>query len=106
MAEKICSYLKCSETKPDFSPLRKAIVPVRNMDTEKRNALINQNSDYGKIICICGEITKGEIIEAIKRGASTVEAVKRRIGTEMGSCQGSRCSQKITEIIEEYNGKI
>ena len=57
--------------------------------------------DYYEIICQCGLISRGEILEAIRRGATTVDAVKRRVGTGMGRCQGSRCEWKITKILKE-----
>ena len=57
----------------------------------------------GEIICLCENITKGEIISAIKRGAKDIHGIKRRTGALMGKCQGSRCSIKIKKILEEYN---
>ena len=41
-------------------------------------------------------------MEAIRRGATTVDGVKRRVGSGMGRCQGSRCSLKIEKLLEEY----
>ena len=46
-------------------------------------------------------LQKGEIIEAIKRGAKTVDGIKRRVGTGMGRCQGSRCAYAIERLLEE-----
>ena len=39
--------------------------------------------------------------DAIARGAVTVDGVKRRVGSGMGRCQGSRCSEAIERILEE-----
>ena len=47
-------------------------------------------------------MTRGQILEAIARGAVTVDGVKRRVGTGMGACQGSRCSREIGKLLEEY----
>ena len=84
LAEKAAQYLGAQKNR-NFSPNRKAI-------TEK---------DY-EIICQCEKISRAEIIEAIRRGASTVDAVKRRVGSGMGRCQGSRCAYKIETLLEEY----
>lgn len=73
-----------AEKNPGFDPERKAI-------TEKDN----------EIICRCGQITRAEILEAIRRGAATVEGVKRRVGSGMGRCQGSRCTWAIEKLLEE-----
>ena len=84
LAEKAAAYLG-AEKNSDFDPKRKAI---SEMDNE--------------IVCQCGQITRAEIIEAIRRGASTVDGVKRRAGSGMGRCQGSRCAYAIEKLLEEY----
>ena len=83
LAEKAAAYLN-AEKNPAFDPKRKAI-------TDKDN----------EIICQCGQITKAEIIEAIRRGATTVDGVKRRVGSGMGRCQGSRCCFQIEKLLED-----
>ena len=89
LAEKTAGYLK-AEKNPAFDPRRKAI-------SEKDD----------EIICQCEQITRAEIIESIRRGASTVEGVKRRVGSGMGRCQGSRCTYAIEKLLEEYqNGTL
>lgn len=55
----------------------------------------------GRVICDCEGISEMEIREAVRRGATTVEAVKRRTMATMGSCQGSFCMPKIMKIISE-----
>ena len=88
-AEKCAEYLH-AEIASDFDPRRRAI-PTRKEDP-----------DWYEIICRCGNVTKGQIREAIARGALTVDAVKRRVGSGMGRCQGSRCTLKIEKLLEEY----
>ena len=84
LAEQAAEYLHACKN-PDFNPNRRGI-------TEKDN----------EIICQCEQITKAEIIEAIRRGARTVDGVKRRVGSGMGRCQGSRCAWEIEKLLEEY----
>ena len=55
-----------------------------------------------EIVCLCERITRAEIIEAIHRGAATVDGVKRRVGSGMGRCQGSRCALVIEKLLEEH----
>ena len=89
LAQKAAEYL-CAEENRSFTPKRKAI-------SQKDN----------DIICQCEQITRAEIIEAIHRGAATVDGVKRRVGTGMGRCQGSRCTREIEKLLEEYqNGAL
>ena len=77
-------YLKAEEN-ADFDPRRKAI----------------SKNGGREIICQCEGISKEEILEAIRRGAKTVDGVKRRVGSGMGRCQGSRCSNAIEKILEQ-----
>lgn len=58
--------------------------------------------EYQKIICRCGNITEGEILAAIQRGAVTLDGVKRRTGSGMGLCQGSYCSARIAVLLMEH----
>jgi bacterioferritin-associated ferredoxin len=53
------------------------------------------------IICRCEEITEKEIREAIREGATTVSAVKRRTRAGMGTCQSRSCYQHIARMISE-----
>ena len=89
LAQKAAKYLVAAEN-PSFDPKRKAI-------SQKDN----------DIICQCEQISRAEIIEAIRRGASTADGVKRRIGSGMGRCQGSRCTWAIEKLLEAYrNGTL
>ena len=83
LARKAAAYLGEEENR-DFDPRRKAIA---DKDSE--------------IICRCERITRAQILEAIRRGATTVEGVKRRLGSGMGRCQGSRCGWRIAKILKE-----
>lgn len=57
------------------------------------------------LICRCEEITEDEIRQAIRDGAYTIDAVKRRTRAGMGLCQGHTCSKLIAKIISEETGK-
>ena len=101
VTEKAVSYLGYGKKKDNFDPYRKGIRKTEGLSLEERAALIKEDPDYGKIICRCRKISKGEILEAIRRGAKTIEEVKFRAGSGMGRCQGSFCTEKIRKILEE-----
>ena len=56
------------------------------------------------LICRCKEVTKAEIIAAIKDGATTIDGVKRRTKAGMGLCQGKTCERLVAKIISEQTG--
>lgn len=63
--------------------------------------MINDIKDGDLIICRCEEITKREIVEAIRKGASTVTMVKKMTRAGMGLCKGRTCAKLIQRIIAE-----
>lgn len=87
-----------------FQPVRKAIPVLRAMPKEKRDAMIKQNPDYGVIVCRCEEISKGEILDALKSpiAVPTVDGVKKRLRPGMGRCQGGFCMPLVINIISDY----
>ena len=84
MARKVADYLQAPPNE-GFDPRR---VSIREQDEQ--------------IVCHCEQISRAEILEAIRRGARSVEGVKRRVGTGMGRCQGSRCTYAIEKLLEEH----
>ena len=103
MAIRMLGGAKKNET---FSPVRKGVPVLREMDDKHRAALIKENPDYGVIVCRCEEISKGEIIDALNSPicVPTVDGIKKRIRPGMGRCQGGFCSPTVTKIIAEYLG--
>jgi glycerol-3-phosphate dehydrogenase len=91
-------------TKPDFNPRRKAIPRFRDLSDEEKGKLIAQDSRYGHVVCRCETVTEGEIVEAIRRGATTVQEVKYRTRSGMGRCQGGFCRPRVIQILARELG--
>ena len=103
IAEYIASLLKDAglalNEKSDYNPHRQHIRLFRHMTDDERIAAIAENPLYGRIICRCETITEAEIVEAIHRGATTVDGVKRRTRAGMGRCQGGFCGPRVMDIL-------
>lgn len=66
---------------------------------------MNSNiNDDDVLICRCEEITKAEVKEAIRKGATTVTMVKKLTRAGMGLCKGKTCSKLIQAIIAQETG--
>lgn len=85
--------------KSDFNPERKDIPHFHLLSDEKRAELIAGDPRYGRVICRCETVTEGEIVEAIRRGATTRDGVKFRTRAGMGRCQSNFCSHKVLDIL-------
>jgi glycerol-3-phosphate dehydrogenase len=85
--------------KTDHVPHREGIPKVSELPDKERQRLIAKDARYGHIICRCEEVSEGEIVEAIGRGARTVDGVKFRTRAGMGRCQGGFCGPRVVEIL-------
>lgn len=92
-----------SENK-SFNPIRKSVPVLRELPPLERARLIEQNPDYGIVVCRCEEISKGEILDALASPicVPTVDGVKKRVRPGMGRCQGGFCSPLVMKIIADY----
>lgn len=92
--------------KPEFLPPWKTVKNFRQMGNSERQAAIEANPAYGRIICRCEQISEAEIRAAIRRpvGATTVDGVKRRTRAGMGRCQGGFCTPRVLDILSEELG--
>ena len=70
------------------------------------NGLVEGNPDYGRIVCYCENISRGEIVRHLDSPLKprTLDAIKRRTRAQMGRCQGFDCQIIIAEIISEHCG--
>ncbi len=85
---------------------RKPVKVLAEMSDEDKNSLVKENPAYGEIVCRCRRVSKGEVLDVIRRpvGATTVKGVKKRIGPGMGRCQGGFCEPLIVEILASELG--
>jgi len=86
--------------KDSFSALRKPIDrSVRRFDIERAKWLIARDPTWGHVVCRCEHVTEGEIVEAIRRGATTLDGIKFRTRAGMGRCQGGFCTSHVIKIL-------
>ena len=102
-AESIAEYLNAKK-RTDFCPNRKAIPSFRTLKMEERQSLIAEDPAWGRILCRCEDISEAQVLEAIARGAVTLDGIKRRCGAGLGICQGSFCQGKSAELLAKSLG--
>ncbi|MCD6545238.1 MAG: NAD(P)/FAD-dependent oxidoreductase [Thermotogae bacterium] len=85
--------------KKDFNPFRKKIPHIDDYKIEEWDKLIKTNPKFGNLVCFCNKVSEAEIVEAIKRGARTVDGIKFRTRAGFGRCQSGFCGLKIMEIL-------
>ncbi|MCL2249738.1 MAG: FAD-dependent oxidoreductase [Oscillospiraceae bacterium] len=89
------------ELNSEFEPKRTPPPKLSEMSIEERSDFIIANPDYGIILCKCEQISRGEVLEALRRNikCSTLDGVKRRVRTTMGICQGGSCEAQVLKLI-------
>ncbi|MDR1898556.1 MAG: FAD-dependent oxidoreductase [Treponema sp.] len=94
------------ERNENFAPRRIPIPHAAAMDDAARRALIAQNPDYGIILCRCEEVSKGEILDSLRRPVpcDTLDGVRRRVRPGGGRCQGGFCGPLILRLIAGEKG--
>jgi glycerol-3-phosphate dehydrogenase len=65
--------------------------------------LIGRDPDYGRIVCFCERVTRGEIDAALAGPIPPADAdgLRRRTRALMGRCQGFFCAAEITGLLEK-----
>ncbi|RLE64792.1 MAG: (2Fe-2S)-binding protein [Thermoprotei archaeon] len=58
-----------------------------------------------KIVCRCEDITYEDVVEAIRKGYTDMESLKRKLNFGMGPCRGRICIPLIMRILAKELGK-
>jgi glycerol-3-phosphate dehydrogenase len=70
----------------------------------EKDLLTRSNPAYGRLVCRCEKVTEGEILEAIRRGADTLDGIKHLTRAGMGSCQGGFCGTTLLHLLSGQLG--
>lgn len=57
-----------------------------------------------QIVCRCNDVSVFEIEEAIERGITDLELLRRYLHIGMGSCQGRNCIPLVQKILADKTG--
>jgi glycerol-3-phosphate dehydrogenase len=67
----------------------------------ERQDRIADNADYGRIVCFCERVTRGEILDALASPIPPVDldGLRRRTRVLMGRCQGFYCGAHVRALL-------
>jgi len=71
---------------------------------EERQALVEADPRFGKLVCRCELVTEAEVHQAVDHGARTLDGVKFRNRAGMGRCQGGFCTTRVMQILSRRLG--
>ena len=79
-------------------------VHFASLSTPEQLKLVERDPRYSRISCRCEYVTEGEILDAIQRGAQTLDGIKFRTRAGMGRCQGGFCTWRCMELLSRELG--
>ncbi len=108
IAEEVLALLQKKQALPNKkTDYRDGRTQIRfaNLSLAEKQAMVQRDPAYGRVVCRCVTITEGEIAAALHSEipAPSIDGVKRRCGAGMGRCQGGFCGPRILEMMcREY----
>jgi len=85
--------------KPHFNPYRKKMKRIRDSSLREMSELVRRDSSYSHTVCRCEKVSEAEIVEAIRRGATTLDGIKFRTRAGMGRCQSNFCGPELAALL-------
>jgi glycerol-3-phosphate dehydrogenase len=90
---------KCS-----FQKERREGPRLPDLSHETLTGAIASDPGYSHMVCRCEQITEGEILAAVRRGADTLDGIKHLTRAGMGRCQGGYCSLPVLSLLAKQLG--
>ena len=59
---------------------------------------------YAHLVCRCEGVSEAEVVEAIRKGHTTLDGIKYYTRAGMGRCQGGFCTYRIMQLIARETG--
>ena len=90
----------------NFNPKVKKYIRMKELSVEEKDEVIKNNPDFGQLICVCEQVSLGEIKDVINRSVpvTSIKGIKKRTRAGFGRCQGGFCQPLVAQIIsEKYN---
>jgi NAD(P)H-nitrite reductase large subunit len=57
------------------------------------------------IVCLCRDVTVGDVARAVAAGYTDLETIKRFTGAFTGPCQGQTCADAIRRLVAQLTGR-
>jgi glycerol-3-phosphate dehydrogenase len=90
--------------KPDFAPTIAHFPRVRELAFPDLDELVRREPSCAQIVCRCESVSEAEVIEAIRKGHTTLDGIKFYTRAGMGRCQGGFCTYRLLAIIARETG--
>jgi glycerol-3-phosphate dehydrogenase len=94
--------------RPDFDPCVRRPARIREIlpgHREELERLVAEDPSRGHVVCRCETVSEAEVVEAIRKGHTTLDGIKFYTRAGQGRCQGGFCTYRIMQILARETGK-
>jgi len=104
VTEEIIGHILNLKEKDNYNPRVRKYIKTSELSNEERQQLFLKDSNYGKIICKCEKVTKGEILDCLNRSCPphSIKGLKRRLRVGFGRCQGGMCQSDALSLLADF----
>ncbi len=94
------------EAKAETSSVRMPNIGERAPRPYMQPERIAVGADYGRVVCFCERVTRGEILDALAAPVPAVDldGLRRRTRVLMGRCQGFFCGARVAALLANRDG--
>jgi glycerol-3-phosphate dehydrogenase len=91
------------EPRAELAELRMPNIGEAGLRPHADARLIAADPEYGRVVCFCERVTRGEIRDAFASPVPPVDldGLRRRTRAHMGRCQGFFCGAELEELVSE-----
>jgi glycerol-3-phosphate dehydrogenase len=89
---------------PAWEPGLPRVLRTRDHAGAELEALVARDAAFGHMVCRCEGVSEAEVVEAIRKGHTTLDGIKYYTRAGMGRCQGGFCTYRIMRIISRETG--
>jgi glycerol-3-phosphate dehydrogenase len=90
----------------ELPPLRMPNIGEAFPRPYRQAQLIESDADYGRIVCFCERVTRGEVRDAFASPVppADLDGLRRRTRAHMGRCQGFYCGATLAAMLAGHDG--
>ena len=108
IAERVKELLKADglalTEKPDWRKGIPRVVRTRDHAAWELDRLVERDPAFAHIVCRCEAVSEAEVVEAIRKGHTTLDGIKYYTRAGMGRCQAGFCTYRIMQLISRETG--
>jgi glycerol-3-phosphate dehydrogenase len=99
--------LELRERPPGLPPLRMPYIGEAGVRPHRDAERIAADPEYGRIVCFCERVSRGEIRDAARSPIPPVDldGLRRRTRALMGRCQGFFCGAHVPAVLAEHGDR-